>query len=231
MEIDPKIKALNRELEPFYLVDHENGQYSLCLAFSFLEGPRYGYGQEAFNEYARSIGDPVLKDGFFTHGSGYEWEYAFRKAFENDPNIGRIQYDSEAGGFFVYGDNLKMMEDFGRRFKSICEDEPAFTTLVCKAIPEGEAKMAEWEAFRHTVRGFLADHPNATVDILSQDGFICITPNAEPSSPNGLSLDDVLDHQVRSVTQHRNDTDHYIMLAEPAEEPVESDLQEFLQEM
>ena len=84
MNTAKQIKDFNEANRPFYIVDHENGQYSLCLAFSFLHGDLGDYGQEAFNAYAREIGEPVQDErGFYTHGNGYEWEAAFRKAFEN----------------------------------------------------------------------------------------------------------------------------------------------------
>ena len=92
MNTAKQIKDFNEANRPFYIVDHENGQYSLCLAFSFLHGDLSDYGQEAFNSYAREIGEPVQDErGFYTHGNGYEWEAAFRKAFENDPNISQIK--------------------------------------------------------------------------------------------------------------------------------------------
>lgn len=108
--------------KPFYIVAHDDGTFSLCLPFTFFDGEYADYGQEAFNLYAAERGDPIMEQGLYTHGSGYEWETAFRQAFAGDPNIGRVLFDCEAGGFFCGCDDLSIMEDFGRRFKEICED-------------------------------------------------------------------------------------------------------------
>ena len=45
MDIKQRINKFNTENRPFYIVDHENGKYSLCLAFSDHAG---GKGQFAF---------------------------------------------------------------------------------------------------------------------------------------------------------------------------------------
>lgn len=70
MSIEQRIKAFNRANPPFYLVEHDDGTFSLCLAFSFLRGKYAGFGQDAFNQYAKQIGEPVKEDGFYTHGNG-----------------------------------------------------------------------------------------------------------------------------------------------------------------
>lgn len=91
MDIKQRINRFNTENRPFYIVDHGNGRYSLCLAFSSLEGEYKGFGQDAFNRYAQESGEPVMDSrGMFTHGSGYEWQTVFEKCFEDDPKIGRI---------------------------------------------------------------------------------------------------------------------------------------------
>ena len=134
------IRQFNEENEPFYLVDHKD-KVSLCFVFHPTPFHENSLGQEAFNRYSESIGEPV-KDryGLYTHGSGYEWEYVFRKAFEDDPNIDKITYDCEAGGFFCYGEDIDMMADFGKRFKEICCDEDKLFDLICEAVPEGEER-------------------------------------------------------------------------------------------
>lgn len=150
-----KIRAFNESNAPFYLVDHTD-EVSLCCVFHPMPDSVFSLGQEAFNRYAERIGDPVKDEyGLFTHGSGYEWEYVFRKAFENDPNIGKVSFDCEAGGFFCYGESVDMMADFGRRFRQILNDTDSLTELICKAVPEGEQREAELEQLRSTVRGFL----------------------------------------------------------------------------
>lgn len=171
-----KIRAFNESNAPFYLVDHTD-EVSLCCVFHPMPDSVFSLGQEAFNRYAERIGDPVKDEyGLFTHGSGYEWEYVFRKAFENDPNIGKVSFDCEAGGFFCYGESVDMMADFGRRFRQILNDTDSLTELICKAVPEGEQREAELEQLRSTVRGFLMEHPKATVDLVTPEGYLRLTP-------------------------------------------------------
>lgn len=91
MENERRIKEFNRTHRPFYIVDQDDGAFSLCLPFDLLEGKYANYCQEAFDNYARSIGDPLYTSiSLKTHGNGYEWEAAFRQTFRNDPDIGRV---------------------------------------------------------------------------------------------------------------------------------------------
>ena len=113
MNITQRIHQFNRANEPMHIVDHENGEYSLCLPLDFLTEPYRDFGQEAFNQYAEQNGDPVKVNGLYTHGSGYEWETVFKKAFEKDDNLNKISFDCETGGFFCYSEDLSVLESFG----------------------------------------------------------------------------------------------------------------------
>lgn len=171
------IEEFNAANAPFYIVDHENTEYSLCLAFSFLRGELEDYGQEAFNAYAREIGESVQDSrGFYTHGNGYEWEAAFKKAFENDPNIGQIKYDCEAGGFFCYSKNLDVLSDFGKRFKAIVDDTEKFTKVVSEGIKLHEKQQAEFAEIEHKIKGRLITHAESSFNIRTVYGDIHLTP-------------------------------------------------------
>lgn len=100
------------------MVAHDDGRFSLCLPIALLSDEYYPYCQTAFDNYAKEIGDEVCDErGLKTHGNGYEWDAAFREAFADEPNIERIIFDSEAGGFFCNCDDLQILTDFGSRFK------------------------------------------------------------------------------------------------------------------
>lgn len=60
MDVRQQIKKFDEENKPFYMVDHENGVYSLCLPLSFLGAEYKDFGQEAFNQYAIRAGEPVM---------------------------------------------------------------------------------------------------------------------------------------------------------------------------
>ena len=176
MESKQRIDKFNQENPPFYIVDHEDGENSLCLALDMRGDEYYPYCQDAFDAYAAEIGEPAYShNGLKTHGSGYEWEAAFREAFKDDPNIGRILFDCEMGGFFCDANDLALLEDFGSRFKDICEDTERFIPIVSEGIKNAEAWEAEQERLMKTVRGQLMKNPSAVFDIMTPDGNIRLT--------------------------------------------------------
>lgn len=184
-----RIEAFNKENAPFYIVDHDNGQYSLCLPFGLLGGKYSLYCQEAFNAYSVEIGEPVCnKYGRYNHGSGYEWEAAFRQAFKDDPNINKLLFDCEMGGFFCDANDLSLIEDFGRRFKDICEDTERFIPIVSEGIKNSEARAEQQERLMKTVRGQLMKNTSATFEIMTPDGNIHITPEAGKELLDGVRL-------------------------------------------
>lgn len=100
MNTEKQIDNFNNTNAPFYVVAHDDGRFSLCLPIDLLSDEYYQYCQTAFDNYAKEIGDEVCDErGLKTYGNGYEWDAAFREAFADEPNIERIIFDSEAGGF------------------------------------------------------------------------------------------------------------------------------------
>ena len=61
MDIKQQIKKFDEENKPFYMMDHEDGVYSLCLPLSFLSEEYRDFGQEAFNQYTIRAGEPVME--------------------------------------------------------------------------------------------------------------------------------------------------------------------------
>lgn len=187
MDIRQRINRFNRENCPFYIVDHDSGRYSLCLALSFLPKEYEHFGQEAFNRYAAEIGEPAVIDGRgFTHGSGYEWEQVFAKAFEGDPDSGRIEYGCEAGGFFCYSDSLPLLENFGVRFRAVCMDGEKFAQLVGTALKEAAEKEEqeaerEIQTIRDASRESCGEKPANGRGIMTSRPEDCGGPEAVPS--------------------------------------------------
>ena len=88
LNTEKRIQAFNDTNQPFYIVDLDDGKYSLCLPLDLLGNEFYPYCQAAFDAYAVEVGDPpVTERGLKTHGNGYEWEAAFCQAFEGDPKL------------------------------------------------------------------------------------------------------------------------------------------------
>ena len=118
MNTEKQIENFNNTNAPFYVVAHDDGRFSLCLPIALLSDEYYPYCQTAFDNYAKEIGDEVCDErGLKTHGNGYEWDAAFREAFADEPNIERIIFDSEAGGFFCNCDDLQILTGFGSPLK------------------------------------------------------------------------------------------------------------------
>ena len=141
-----------------------------------MTGQYENYGQSAFDRYAESIGEPICNSrGLKTHGDGYEWEAAFRQAFRNDPDIGRVLFDCEAGGFYCYCNDLDIIEDFGIRFKELCEDTDRFTEVIAEGIQHQQEWEQEQQQLMKTVKGQLMKHPFETFEIMTPDGTIRLT--------------------------------------------------------
>ena len=97
MNFKDKIKEFNKDNKPFYIVDHDDGTFSLCLPLDLLDEGFRDYCQEAFDAFAAENGEPAVNGYFKTYGSGYDWQAAFQEVFKDDPNIGQVLYDCEAG--------------------------------------------------------------------------------------------------------------------------------------
>lgn len=172
-----RIQRFNEKNKPFYIVDHENGNYSLCLPLNMVGDDYFPYCQEAFDAYAREIGEaPRTASGLFTHGSGYEWQAAFCQAFHEDPNLQRFCFDCENSGFFMYCNDLSLLEEYGGKFRQICENPEAFTPIVSAGIKQMDWWEEEQERKMNTVRGRLMAKPNCTFEIQSPYGNLRITP-------------------------------------------------------
>lgn len=230
--VQERIDRFNRDNAPFYLVDLDSKGYSLCLALSFLPDEYEDFGQDAFNRYAEKIGDPILENGLYTHGNGYEWEEVFKKAFESDPNLSKIRFDCEAGGFFCDAEDLDLLEDMGKRFREVCMDAPRFAELTVSALHEAAIREDREREMLKTVRGFLTLNPKATVDLVVEEGHIRLHPEQAQAllqspyikivdSNTGMATQylasEILDQKI--VFKHAVDfgEEHYTIIAEQQE--------------
>lgn len=112
-----------------------------------------------------------------TYGYGYEWEEAFRQAFRNDPDIGRVLFDCEEAGFFCACDGLDILDDFGIRFKEICEDTIYFADIIAEEIQNHEAWEKEQGKRMKIVKGQLMSRSSAVFEIKTPDDDIRISPS------------------------------------------------------
>lgn len=129
-----RISKTKKKIEPFDIYIRSDGRYSLNL----LNSPPHLRYQEAFNQYAINNGESPQQNGFFTHGSGYEWDEVFMECFKDREGFEQIHFDSELGGFFIDSANYDLLEQFAIEFKAICDDNEQFTNLVNKALSQVE---------------------------------------------------------------------------------------------
>lgn len=225
------IEAFDRDNAPFYLVDHENGEFSLCLPLDFLTKEYADFGQSAFNRYAEQIGDPIEERGLYTHGCGYEWESVFKKAFESDASLSKIGFDCEAGGFFCYASDLSLLAEFGSRFRTMCMDEDSFGDLVCKALEEAAIREAEEEKLRNTLRGFFMECPKSEAEIRTPDGDIRLSAEQGQQLLNGtlkslmiggseISAEDFLGQEITNISQDLFHDEHFQIKTKWSEETI-----------
>lgn len=232
--IKDRIQSFNDENVPFYIVDHEDGQYSLCLCFLYAEDD---YCQESFDRYAREIGDePRDARGFYTHGNGYEWESAFKKAFETDEKLNTLYFDSESDGFYCYCKDLSALEDFGRRFKSICEDTDKFAPIVSAGIKEEEIRESEERRFMETVGGQIQEklkrNPLTTFDIRTPNDRFYVEASTgkqlldgtlqsvESDTGTEMSANEFLEMKVTAIQEDLFSDELYRMMAEVEQEEI-----------
>ena len=177
METTGRITAFNNANEPFYIVEHSDGKFSLCLPLDMLPDEYYPYCQEAFDAYAEEIGASKLQlSGGHRFGDGYDWQAAFTQAFAGDPNMDKISFDCEASGFFCTCHDLAILEQYGATFREICTDTERFIPIVSQGIQRMEQQMKEQELLMKTVRGQLMENPNAIFHIMTPYGNVSLHP-------------------------------------------------------
>ncbi len=222
---EERIEELNRELEPFYLVDLHNGKFSLCARINYM-GEEFGWA--SFDAFAISNGeDPRDEQGYVTYGSGDDWASAFKEAFKDDHNLKRISFDCEESLFSCDGDDLEMMADFGQRLRELCQDTERFTPIVSAGIKNAAQIRAEEERMGNTVRGYLIKNPMAEYDIRTPQGNFKLDAGTGQALLDGtlltiisesdgveLTADEFLDHQVTASQQDLFDENVFKLKAE-----------------
>lgn len=157
-----RVKDFNRENMPFRIYDFNDGKYSLGLPVDFLDGPFEGYRQEAFDQYAKSIGEEEN-----TFGSGYDWEKVFQKVFEQEKELQEIDFDSEAGGFYCNCNKFEVLESLGQRFKQMCDDAEKFTQMVVDALT-ASYQEDDYHEDNRTVKWYMQDVTRAKIEIVTK---------------------------------------------------------------
>ncbi len=221
---EERIKVVNQELDPFYIVDHSNGTYSLCGRINYIDDE---FGQAAFDAYAEEVGEePRDEQGYITYGSGYDWESAFKEAFKDSRYLKYLKFDSESSMFCCYGDDLDMMIDFGSRLRELSLDIEKFTPIVSAGIKNAAQRLADEAKLGTTVRGRIMAHPSAEFYVRTQDGDFKVNAGEGKKLLDGiktyvtsmsgdaeLSAEEFLESRVDAMQQDLFDENSYKLLA------------------
>ena len=106
------------QIQPFFWVEHDSGQASLCLSAG---------------RYLPELFDSRAEEGFV--GNGYDWA-SLAQVFldERMPNLtDLVRFDPEAGMFTAYSDNREALRRFALAFKAACEDDKLIADLFSRA--------------------------------------------------------------------------------------------------
>ena len=101
---------------------------------------------------------------------------AMIEAFKSDPNIEKIKFDCEAGGFFCYCNDLFLLMNFGSRFKALVDDQEAFTKVVSNGIKAYEKQRDEFAKIEFKILGRLTRNPDSNFMIRTVQGDVRLTP-------------------------------------------------------
>ena len=80
----------------------------------------------------------------------------------------QIDMDSEAGSFFCVADDLSLLEEFGSRFRAMCEDKDGFAKLVCQALAEAEQEAA-FHQDNKTVKWYIDGSSRWEMEIITSE--------------------------------------------------------------
>lgn len=114
------------------MVDRENLKKQI-LPFVWVEHKESASVVLDANEYLQEVFDAQDFEG-----SGYDWE-GLAKVFLNEKCSDlkeRIHFDSEAGMFCVFSEDIEALQDFICSFKEACEDRPLIQDLLSRAEPD-----------------------------------------------------------------------------------------------
>jgi tetratricopeptide (TPR) repeat protein len=118
VEQDEDLLEVERKINPFKLVSHNNGSISLILDVG---------------RYKHEIFQTRAEEGF--EGNGYDWgSLAAVFLEEKMPHlVDIIRFDPEAGMFVAYSDNKLAILSFAIAFKEACEDDSLIKDLFSRA--------------------------------------------------------------------------------------------------
>lgn len=107
-----------KQIAPFFWVDHEDGKASLCLNVG---------------DYKTEVFDARADEGF--EGNGYDWgSLALVFLEEKLPELADIvNFDPEGSMFCAWSTDTEVLRRFAVEFKEACEDDELVADLFSRA--------------------------------------------------------------------------------------------------
>lgn len=106
--------SFDENILPFYLVENDD-TFSICLDTTLK------YKFDEFQNYD-------------FEGNGYDWESVATVFIErNDDFVDKIEFNSEAGLFEAFADEIDDIKKFISEFKTYCNDVDLFSELLEEA--------------------------------------------------------------------------------------------------
>lgn len=196
MQIKERIQAFNEKNSPLYLIDMDGESFHLCMQRDGLSDNDYFRVQDLFDDYAKANGETAKEGNRHRYGGGNDWEAVFREAFKNDPNLSQIDFDCEYSGFYCQCANFDIIEDFGKRFKDIFDNNERLRQCITDGIPAEKARLAEEERLANSLEGYLRKY--------SHTDFWVRTPDADYML-EGDTVKGLLDGSINSVKEDGGD--------------------------
>lgn len=197
MQTKERIQAFNETHTPLYLIDMDGESFHLCMQRDGLSDDDYFRVQDIFDDYAKANGETAKEGNRHRYGGGNDWEAVFREAFKNDPNLPQIEFDCEYSGFYCECSNYDIIENFGKRFKEIFDNNDMLRKCITDGIPAEKARLAEEERLANTLEGYLRKYPHTD--------FCVRTPDADYML-DAETVQGLLDGTITSVKEDVGDS-------------------------
>lgn len=197
MQIKERIQAFNKNNSPLYLIDMDGESFHLCMQRDGLSDDDYFRVQDLFDDYAKANGETAKEGNRHRYGGGNDWEAVFREAFKSDPNLQQITFDCEYSGFYCECTNFDLIEDFGRRFKEVFDNNKILQRCITDGIPAEKVRLEEEERLANCVEGYFLKHSCTDFYIRTTDADYYLDADM---------VKGVLDGSITSVKEEGNDS-------------------------
>lgn len=147
-------ETFERQIEPFYWVEHRGGCFSLCLTVCVIY-QESDYKQDMF----------LTRQNEDFYGNGYDWaSLAMVFIEEKMPEYQKaFDFDPEHSMFCVRSTDRALLEKFALSFKDACENDTEIRGIFSRVEPDYymTKTMEAYEARRQIAKSPAADQAHS----------------------------------------------------------------------